>query len=477
MDVEELIPGDHPARAIWDFVGALDLRAYAAKIKSVEGGAGRPAYDPQLLISVWIYSISKGEGSAREIERLCEFDPAYQWLTGMEVINHHSLSDFRIDHGRELDELFTQILGVLTGENLVTLERVTQDGTKIKAAAGTKSFHHEKTIEAHLDEARRQIEAVGDPRQNPENKRREKARQRAANDRRARMEKARKELQTIIETKKREEDRLKARVSETEPECRFMKDGAGGYAPSYNVQLTVDGAHGIIVDAEVSQAITDNGELEGAMARVEARTGARPRQVVVDGGYTNNANIMNMAAEGIDMIGSFKDNSAMVDAQYERRGIASEFRGEMFRYDEMADRFICPAGKSLIHISTDTRRPGTIQHMYRAPASVCKACEHRMKCFPGMKIRGRQVMRTVDLPAITEFRTRMETEEAKAVYRTRSRTAEFPNAWIKEKFGFRRFHVRGKAKAKQEALWVSITYNIQQWIRLIWRPRWAPSPG
>ena len=101
FDVEELIPSDHPARAIWEFVGQLDLSLYYDSIASREGGAGRPAWDPYMLVSLWIYAIKDGVGCAREIERLCEHDPAYQWITGMETVNHHTLSDFRMSNEPE----------------------------------------------------------------------------------------------------------------------------------------------------------------------------------------------------------------------------------------------------------------------------------------------------------------------------------------------------------------------------------------
>ena len=65
----------------------------------------------------------------------------------------------------------------------------------------------------------------------------------------------------------------------------------------------------------------------------------------------------------------------------------------------------------------------------------------------------------------------MQTDEAKAVYKTRSQVAEFPNLWIKTKFGLRQFSVRGVAKVRIESQWVALTYNIQQWIRLLWRPK------
>jgi transposase len=99
LDVERLVEDDHPARAIWELVGRLDLSGFAATIGSIEGGAGRPAYDPHLLISLWVYAYSRGIGSAREVARRCEHDPAFRWLTGLMVVNHHTLSDFRLPAG------------------------------------------------------------------------------------------------------------------------------------------------------------------------------------------------------------------------------------------------------------------------------------------------------------------------------------------------------------------------------------------
>ena len=476
VDVEELIADDHPARAIWEFVGRLDLEPYQSAIKSVAGCAGRPAYDPQLLISIWILATSMGEGSAREIERLCTFHPAYQWMTGMQEINHHTLSDFRIDHKENLDELFTQVLGLLSAENLITLERITQDGTKIKACASSKSFHREKHLLAHLELARTQVAEMGDPRE-CDGKKRAMAKARGLRDRRERLEKALAELPKIREGKKSEEGRREARSSETDPDARVMTQGGGGFAPSYNVQLSVDAAHGIIVNVGVSQSGTDYGELTGSMENVEERTGNKPAQVVADAGYTNRANIMSMADAGIDFIGSFPDWSPAVDAQYARRNIAPEFHNEAFLYDEAADKYVCPAGHDLRHVQKDTRRPGMIDHSYRAKASVCATCPHRSACCPDMKKLGRLVVRSVALPQIVAFHEKMETPAAKEIYRTRSQTAEFPNAWIKEKLGLRQFRTRGKKKTTQEALWAAITYNIQQWIRLIWRPQLAASTG
>ncbi len=144
LDVERLIEEDHPARAIWGFVGKLNLDRFYGPIEAVEGAAGRTPWDPRLLVSLWIYAYSRGISSAREIARRCTFDPAFMWLCGLGQINHHTLSDFRAAQDQALQELFVQVLGVLSGEGLVTLERVMHDGTKIKACAGADSFRREE---------------------------------------------------------------------------------------------------------------------------------------------------------------------------------------------------------------------------------------------------------------------------------------------------------------------------------------------
>jgi transposase len=160
VDIDRLIPDDHEARAIWELVGSLDLSSYYAHIESIEGSAGSPAFDPHLLISLWIYSYAKGFASAREIARLCDYDPAYQWLTGMRPVNYHTLADFRSTHGDSLRSLFIEVLALLTHEGLVTLERVMHDGTKIKASAGKDTFRREETIRKHLMQAMEQVRAL-----------------------------------------------------------------------------------------------------------------------------------------------------------------------------------------------------------------------------------------------------------------------------------------------------------------------------
>ena len=472
VEVEKLVVEDHEVRAIWEFVGRLDLGHYYGEIEAVEGEAGRPAWDPRLMISLWIYAYSKGVSSGREICRLCETDPAYQWLTGMEAVNYHTLCDFRVVHKEALDELFTQILGLLSAEGLITLERVMHDGTKVKACASGDTFRREERIKAHLKNAREHVEQMGDPRVAEEvNPRVAKARQRAAREKQERLEKALEELERIRASKTSLAEKQEARASISDPEARVMKQSDGGFAPSYNVQLTTDAKEKIIVGVGVTQNGSDYGELVGAEERVERTLGNAPEQMVVDGGFVSRENILSMKDKGIDLIGPMGVGVGQTAGQMKRRGVDPSFYPEFFQYDGVSDTYRCPAGKTLMP-GGEEKRPGRTNYRYRALESDCRKCLFKGKCCPQIKT-GRTIVRGVEDPVVVAHKEKMETEEAKQIYRQRGAVAEFPNAWIKDKIGLRQFRLRGVIKVGMETLWACLTYNIKQWIRLCWRAQWA----
>ncbi len=473
VEVDRLVEEDHPARAIWELTGRLDLQRFYAPIEAVQGTAGRTPWDPRVLVSLWIYAFSRGIGSAREIARRCGYDPAFEWLCGMETINYHTLSDFRVAHGQALQDLFVQVLGVLSGEGLVSLERVMHDGTKIKACAGADSFRREQRVAAHLEAARQQVKALEEAGAD-EPARQVAARQRAARERQARLDRALEELKKIRQSKTGTEAKESARVSESDPEARVMKQSDGGFAPSYNVQLSTDAANKIIVGAGVSQSGTDYGELAGGLDRVEQNTGRKPNQMVTDGGFTSRENVLDQASKGVEFIGSMPEHDEQSAGQMRRRGVAPEFYPEAFVYDAAPDTYRCPAGQTLSHTGQE-QRPGVVQHQYRTQAGVCEACPFKGQCCPQNAVKGRSITRAVEAQEVRQFREKMQTRQAQEIYRQRGPVAEFPNAWIKAKLGVRQFRLRGLVKVGLEVLWACLTYNIQQWIRLCWRSRLAAS--
>ena len=474
VDVERLVGADHLVRAIWELVGRLDLSRYTSRVKAVEGVAGRAAYDPQLLISLWIYAYSQKLGSAREVARRCEYDPAFQWLAGMEVVNYHTLADFRVQHEKALDELFAQLLGVLSSESLISLENVVLDGTKIKASASGNSFHRENTLRAHLAAARQRVQEMGDPRQE-ESSRRAAARQRAAaREKVERLERAREEMQKVQAAPEARAEKSERRVSETDPEARIMKQSDGGYAPSHNVQISTDTRHGMVVGANVTQATNDQHEMVPALEEVERRMGQQPEHLIVDDGYTTRENILEAAERGVDLIGSSLEPDAQAATRrLQQRGIDPAFYPERFTYDAAHNTYTCPQGRPLAYQTTKHDRVGVERRVYQARAADCRDCPFRQPCCPGK--RGRRIVRSEPVPRVAAYGAKMRTEAARALYRLRAPVAEFSNLWLKAKLGLRQFAVRGLRKVRCEVLWACLTYNIQQWFRLRWKVRLQPA--
>jgi transposase len=471
IDVERLVEPDHEVRAIWEMTQRLDLTGYYSQIRVFEESAGRPATDPRLLVSLWIYACSKGVSSAREIERLCEWDPAYQWLTGMKPVNYHTLSSFRSGNKEVLDNLFIQLLGVLSAEGLITLEQVTQDGTKVKACAGKDTFRREARIREHLQAAREQVERMGDPSVAEEvGPRIAKAQQRAARERQQKLELALEELEKI-QAEKPHVEKEEVRVSETDPECRVMKNSEGGYAPSYNLQLSADRTADVIVALDVTQSYVDFDELEGGVERVEQCTGQLPKQLLVDAGFVTRHNIIEMEERGIDLIGEMSVGKTKGPSSLKATGVSERFFPEAFIYNETSNTYTCPAEKIMKRIRT-SKRDGFKEHQYQTSRGVCLVCPFKQQCCPN-STNGRTINRIEDDPRVIAFKEKMKTPEAKDIYRLRSQLAEFPIAWIKEKIGLRRFKLRGLTKVRMEATWACLTYNIQQWIRLRWRQPWC----
>jgi transposase len=460
VDVERLIGDDHPARAIWALVGHLDLSRFHDDIQSSTEEGGRPAFDPQLLISLWVYAYSVGIGSAREVARRCEYDPAFQWLTGLDEVNYHTLADFRVEKQKELDELFTQVLAALSKEGLITLEQVMQDGTKIKAQASVRSYRQEETIREHLERARHRVAEMGDPRNEETNPRTKQARERARREQQERLENALQELQKLQERKQGEQAKSKARVSSSDPQARVMHHSDGGLTLSYNAQISADAAHGLIVGVAVTQEVNDCRQLLPAVDRLEARLKKKPQQMVADKGYTTRETIGAMAERGIDFLGS------MVEEKKRGRPILERLPPTAFVYDRNRDCFVCPEGKLLGYEGSHTKKKGFTYYRYEAEWGDCQGCARKPQCCPENQKQGRSVVRGEESGAVLAFHQKMASEAAQAQYRRRSRVVEFCHAWIKSKLGLRQFHVRGLAKVQMEMLWACLTYNLQHWIRL-----------
>jgi len=328
--LDEMLEPEHPARAIWAAVCGLDLSRWLAEIKAVEGHVGRDATDPRLLVALWVYATVQGVGSARRLADYCQKHLAYRWLCGGVSVNHHLLSDFRAQGGEKWDDLITQIVASLMNENLVTLNRMAQDGVRVRAHAGKASFRRRETLERCLTEAREQVENLKSLADDAALSRQERAaRERAARERQERVEEA---IRQCEQLQQQREERAKttcqpakqARASTTDPQARTMKFPDGGFQPGYNVQFSTDTDSGVIVGVEVVNEGSDAEQLPPMLDQLAKRYEDTPDEALVDGGFGTKEAIDDAAARDCTVYAPLKEEGKQkakgVDPHAPKRG-------------------------------------------------------------------------------------------------------------------------------------------------------------
>jgi len=413
---DELVPAGHRVRTVAAVVESLDCSAFTEAIKARQGVAGRDATDPRLLVALWLYACVRGIGSARELARRCQESAPFRWLCGGVTVNHRLLGEFRTDHADALDALFTQVLTALVERGLVKVRRVSQDGVRVRAAAGGGSFRREQRLTQLLDDAHKHVAELRRQLDDPAHAagvgaRTAARRRRAAADRLRRIEQA---VAQLPELKRKQAAaakragngkcgkairRKEPRVSTTDAEARVMKMPNGGYNPAVNVQLATDTASRAVVGVEVSNEAADSAGLSQPMRQqVQERTGRQVEQHLVDGGYLKTQDIEQAHAAGVELF---------------------------------------------------------------VPA---KAAQDPTR-------RGRELdPKAGDSQAILAWKARMSSVEGKTTYKQRAATSETVNADLRAYRGLTQLTVRGLRKAKCVALWCALAYNVMRFTTVLLTP-------
>jgi transposase len=384
---EDTLSPTHPARVLWEVIGTLDLSAFLAGVKAVDGTVGRKTLSPRMKLALWLYAISKGVGSAREIARLVQTDDAYRWIVGDLEVGHDTLSSFRVDHGAALDELMTDILAALVHKGVLSLDLVAQDGIRIRAAATAPSFRRHESLLECREQAALHLKATLAQADDPEITRAQQAaREVAARDFQRRVEDA---ISTVTELQKtRKPSDKPARASTTDAEARVMKMADGGFRPAYNVRMATAGSPlggpRTIVGVHVTNVGSDMGSITPMLDEIKRRTGELPNTLLADANHAAHDCIRAATDAGVEVLVAVPERSKKAGAN--------------------AD----------------------------------------------------------DDPAIVAWRERMETDEAKQLYRARASLCELVNAHLRTHHGVDHFLVRGLAKVTCVALLGAIASNLLQ---------------
>jgi len=402
MSLDQMVRDDDLVRTVVKYAESIDLSDLYDQIDATTDNVGRDAIDPRILFSLWLFATLEGINSARRIATLTTRDVAYMWICGGVSVNYHTLSDFRKDNAKLLDNILTDSIAVLHRQGLVQLQTIAQDGMRVRASAGSGSFRTQESLEKSREKAQQFVEEVAKTQDDDDVSAGSKAaRKRAADEKLERIEAAGEELEEMHRRydqrnkhKSSEHHRSAPRASTTDPEARRMKMGDNGFRPAYNVQFANDADALLIISVDVTNEGSDAGLLASMYDDVCGRYDTVPEQYLADGGFSKKEGVTHVERNGTKFYGVLHNEKKQVAEgknPYEKRS------GENAHY--------------------------------------------------------------------TAFRERMGTEEAKAIYERRAAAAEFPNANCRNQ-GLQQFSVRGLAKAKAQSLWHAIAYNFRRFMNL-----------
>lgn len=460
--LEELIPGDHPARFVAAFVEELDRATWARMEVAIDGDPlGAPSYDPRGLLGVWLYGFMTGVRSSRKLEAACRDQVPYLWLTGWEHPDHNTLWRFYQAHRRQMRALFKRTVKTAVRMGLVDLAVQAVDGTKIAGnSAKARTYDGDglrqllERTEVAIRDLEAQNESGGDP--PPARLPEELAEKQALRDR----------VRSALEKVAAEED--PKHLNLTDPDARLMK-GAHGYVAGYNGQAVVSplnpqaaGCTGLLITAaDVTQDPADQDQLVPMIEQAEATTGCAAGLTLADGGYHSGPNLERCAETGRPV--------AMPESGRPPAAAPDPYGRDAFVYDEETDAYTCPESQTLRFVGEKHRQARPVTRIYRASRAICLACPAFGVCTKDRR-HGRMLEIGPHDLALRNHRAWMATAAAKTAYRQRKQLPEPVFGILKEQQSARRFLLRGLTSVRAEWMLLATTFNLRTLYR-VWADR------
>jgi transposase len=438
---------------------------------------GHPAYHPKMMTKIYLYAYATGIRSSRKIARELEGNIKFWYLSGKQMPDFRTISDFRKNHMEEIKILFKKVVQLCCELGMVNLGLVAIDGTKIKASASEKETKTEEGLRNELEGIDMDISRFLKEAEETDNEEDKKY----GHDKRgdevpkeiARSEDRKKKIEEALEKLKEKE--LK-NINVTDNDAKVMRQKKGNYGPAYNCQTAVDEKQEIIIAAETFPAGVDMNLLEEVTEAAEENVGDKPEKLISDCGYHSANNIEYLEKKGID--GYIPDLSIKtIKKEKDRKTEGISFAKEAFYYDPDQDCYICPERKKLTRIkSTSDKYKNKGIVIYRQTKKECQMCKHFSVCTKSKN--GRIIERNGGEALRRSMAEKVRSPEGMAIYGKRMHIAEMPFANIKQNLGFREFLLRGLNKVDGEFKMICIVHNMKMIYRHIYsKGKNAGPPG
>ena len=453
--LDDYVSENNAVRAIDAFVGTLDLQALGFEHAEASCGAGQPAFDPALLLKLYLYGYQHRVRSLRRLEAETRRNLEVIWLCQEASPSYKTIADFRKNNAAALQAANRDFVLLCRELSLLGGSRVAIDGTHMKADANRGSFHTKATLEKdlrrlderivayhrQLDEADARSEECADGAEDPEL---------AA------------KIEALVERQRNKQalqkhllESGKGQVSKVDADARLLKKN-GKTVGGYNCQIAVDDKHKLIVAEDVVQDGADSRQLEPMMTKASEATGSERLVGLADAGYFSGAQLKGCEEKGMEVYVPIQDQAA-------RKGKDGRFGSDDFHYDAQDDTYVCPAGQRLVRSGSTSTNRGKRYIIYRPvdppTAAVCRACPLSERCLAESRSM-RTVQRWEHEDVVDRHRERMSA--GAALSRERGALVEHPFGTLKRWAGMDHFLMRGLRKCRGEFSLMTLSYNFKR---------------
>ena len=433
---------------------------------------GQNAYHPRLIVSILIYSYSQGLFSSRQIEKRCNEDLSFMYISGMNCPNFRVLSDFRKDNADFFHDCFKQSVLMAMELGLASLGHVSLDGSKFKASTSKhKAMSHKRLVEKEkelMKEIDTLIQKANKCDKDEDKQYKEKTGYELPEDLKFKEERLAKIKMAKEALEKREKELNPGKEIEGKKQISFADTDArimgkkGNFDYQYNGQVSVDKDNQIIVGQHLSQNANDKKEIKPAIENMHKTTGTLPSKLSADNGYMSGDNLE--ALESADLDAYVATNKGEKKSKLSLEESDRKLTKADFIYNKQDDCFSCPGGQILILKSTSKDGKKT----YQGSSAICTECKYKNRCCKSAKGQARTINTDDKEPLRQQMNEKMETEISKEIYKKRKVIVEPVFGQIKNT-GFRGFNVRGHEKTSGEFSLVCTAHNIKKIMKAIFK--------
>jgi len=489
LSFEDFIPENHLVRVVNTIVDSLDLAPLYDRYK--EGGC--PAYHPQMMLKVMIYSYSQKLYSSRQIAKALRENINFMWIAGGNKPDFRTINRFRLDIKDIIEDIFYEVVKLLIEKKYIKMQNYFLDGTKIEANANKYTFVWNKSVQNYdhkLDEKiknhLREIDHIvaeenkiyleEDFQETGENSRItaeqvasvveiiDKKLEEHPEDK-ILKKKAKEFKKDIFPRKQKYEEAFavfggRGSYSKTDHDATFMrmKEDAmlnGQLKPGYNIQIGTENRY--IVGYSIHSNPTDTKTMIPHLKHLEEKLGKLPENIVADAGYGSEENYEYLEEK---KLGSYVKYNKF-HWEKKRKNRENPYLTENLAYDRETDSYTCRNGKKLIHRGNRkyVTEAGYETRRDYYGCEECSGCPYAEEC---KKTQKRRTMRISHRLNELKKKANENLCSEKGLNLRSQRVVEVEQTFgrIKGCWSFRRFLLRGKDKVKIEWGLLSIAHNI-----------------